>query len=395
MGVTQTESFDEIKPLIELCKAGKLFDVETWIKSGKPVNPPLPTKQRHKSPLEYAIDRGFHSLAEVLLKGGAEVTNTNRYNALEHAVRVHRLDLVELLLAHGADLHSVDIGAVFGTYDPQIMEFFIERGADVETGNPLAQAFCERIRPALRIYKRYQHRFHSFQEQANIALRYHCKKGNEKWIALMLWAGADSYAVGTSAAEDVGDDYLVYCALGFAAFYGHHEIFEMRRVRLDPEHPQAFAILTAASYSEKADLFTKLLALGFPVSDGQNGGSSLFRLLLLGISFQFSLYSPLQQKNIDTPRSREKLKMVHLIAKHGAKWIPKDDYEMNSFRREFLKMAPDYTAEFVWIMTKYRACEPELLSELVRTPSIRRHVGEQLPRIEELIGCGRVEAGRG
>ena len=130
MGVARTESIDEIKPLIELCKAGKLFDVQAWIKSGKPVNPPLPTKGRHKSPLEYAIDRGFHSLAEVLLKGGAEVTNTDRYNALEHAIRVHRLDLVELLLAHGADLHSVDMDDVFRTYDPQIMEFFIERGAE-------------------------------------------------------------------------------------------------------------------------------------------------------------------------------------------------------------------------------------------------------------------------
>ena len=32
------------------------------------------------------------------------------------------------------------------------------------------------------------------REQANIALRYHCKEGNVKWIALMLWAGADPYA---------------------------------------------------------------------------------------------------------------------------------------------------------------------------------------------------------
>ncbi len=34
MEVTQAKSSDEIKPLIELCKAGKLFEVQEWIKSG-------------------------------------------------------------------------------------------------------------------------------------------------------------------------------------------------------------------------------------------------------------------------------------------------------------------------------------------------------------------------
>ena len=36
----RTETYEEIKPLIDLCKAGKLFDVQKWITSGKPVNGP-------------------------------------------------------------------------------------------------------------------------------------------------------------------------------------------------------------------------------------------------------------------------------------------------------------------------------------------------------------------
>jgi hypothetical protein len=386
MDTARTESVEEIKPLIDLCKTGRLFDVQAWIKSGKCVNPPPQTGRRQKSPLEYAIDRGFHSLVEVLLKGGAEVANNDRYNALEHAVRLRRLDMVELLLAHGADLHSVSMVDVFYSYDPRIMEFFIERGADVETGNPLARAFCDKIHPALRIYKHYHQRFPSFQEQANIALRHHCKNGNEKWIALMLWAGADPCAQGTCKPEAETDDGLQFSALGFAAFYGHHEIFEMRRVHLDPNHPGAFALMTAASYGERADLLAKLLSLGFPVSDDHNGGSSLFHLLLQGISFQFDPYSPDRPRNIDSPRSREKLKMVHLIARQGAKWVPENGHEVSGLRRELLRMAPDYTAELIWIMTKYGACDPELLTELMRTPSIRKQVGERLQRIEELIG---------
>ena len=33
----RAETYEEIKPLIDLCKAGKLFEVQEWIASGKTV----------------------------------------------------------------------------------------------------------------------------------------------------------------------------------------------------------------------------------------------------------------------------------------------------------------------------------------------------------------------
>jgi len=51
----KAETKDEIRPLIELCRAGKLFDVQKWIAAGKPIDPPLPLPkvQRQRSPLQY------------------------------------------------------------------------------------------------------------------------------------------------------------------------------------------------------------------------------------------------------------------------------------------------------------------------------------------------------
>jgi hypothetical protein len=67
-------TIDETRPLLELCRAGKLFEVQEWIKAGKPVNLPQPGKGSPvKSPLWIAIEQGFHGLALVLLRGGAEV----------------------------------------------------------------------------------------------------------------------------------------------------------------------------------------------------------------------------------------------------------------------------------------------------------------------------------
>ena len=62
-----------------------------------------------------------------------------------------RFDLVKLLVEHGYDPAAVDLREVFDTWDPDLMENFIDRGADAETGRPLAYALCHRIRTALRV----------------------------------------------------------------------------------------------------------------------------------------------------------------------------------------------------------------------------------------------------
>lgn len=48
-------------------------------------------------------------------------------------------------------------------------------------------------------------------------------------------------------------------------------------------------------------------------------------------------------------------------------------------------MIPDYTAEFVWIMSKYRAGRHEDLVGLLASPSMRRHIAPHLQRINELL----------
>jgi hypothetical protein len=100
-------TYDEIKPLNELCKAGKLFEVQKWIAAGKPVNLSPPKKgSRAKNPLEISIERGFHSLVQVLLEGGASIDDP-RYSPLSPAISEKRLDLVKLPIRHGADINPL------------------------------------------------------------------------------------------------------------------------------------------------------------------------------------------------------------------------------------------------------------------------------------------------
>ena len=147
----RAQTYDEIKPLIDLCRAGKLFEVQEWIAASKPVNVPSPTNRRHgKPPLEIAIELGFHSLVKVLLAGGAAIETDGWYCPMDQALHMRRFDIVQLLVEYGFDPRSVEMETVFYTWDPEIMEYFIDRGAEVEEGNPLASALCSRIRTVFR-----------------------------------------------------------------------------------------------------------------------------------------------------------------------------------------------------------------------------------------------------
>ena len=390
--VCRAESHDDIKPLVELCKAGKLFDVQRWIEAGKPVNPPVvpPARQRAMHPLGVALDHGFHSLVEVLLRGGAIPQSDEWGCPMNRALQMRRLDMIQLLVEFGYDASTVDMEEVFATWDPVIMEYFIERGVDVERGNPLAYALCSRIRTALGVFRRYKDRFASFQEQANIALRHHCKDGNMKWVSLLLWAGADPYAPGTDnywdqhdAPEDDG-----ISALGYAALWGHFEVFRLKKIRLAPEHPVAHEVMRRIYDEEGFDLLQGLLKKGMNPNDEANGGCSVIQRLLRSIGFdvfRHQRYPWEKEKGIDSERSRGNIKLIHLLAKHGAQWVPKNTCEINDARRSLLKLTPDYTVEFVWIMAKYQSCERAVIEQLLRTPTIKRHTSNHRSRLNELV----------
>ena len=390
--IQRAETPEDIRPLVELCKAGRLFEVQAWIAAGKPVNPPLPSSKRShpKSPLDIAIDRGFHSLVEVLLQGGA-VFETEGYKCpINTVLRMRRSDLAKLLVEHGGNPRSVDMTDVFDTWDAEIVEYFIEKGADVETGRPLARALSNRIRPALRIFNRYKGRFPSFQEQANIALRHHCKEGNMKWISLMLWAGADPYAPGTDDYSEKAGPWSEagLSALGYAALYGHTEVFAIKKLVLDVKHPSLQRVMHYAYRTEVARVVQRLFAMGMEPNDQESGGCSAIQNLLEHMSWTFSLWSTREPKrgSIDTDEARQKMKAIHILAKHGAKWAPQDKREVDGARRSLLKLTPDYTVEFVWIMSKYKACTPDSIQQLLSpSSSIRSHVFDHSQRVDELL----------
>lgn len=390
----RAENYDDIRPLIQFCKDGRVFDALEWVKAGKPLDPPptQPKCSRKRSPLQYAIESGCHSMVQVLLEGGAEVEQNNRYDALLDAVRCARFDFIKMLVEHGADVRRVDMREVFYTWDPEIIDYFIEQGADVETGNPLAYALSRGVRTALGVYKRFNERVPDFKRQLDHALRYHCHEGDLKWVSLLLWAGADPYAGGQCDPDYsyCGDDEA--CAIEYAIISGHLDVVRMKKMPHDPHNPKAFQCLENACTARNAAFAEHLLKRGYIVNDRPDGTSSQVSAIYSSVPRRvahYNLTKPVSEWVIERPVDEqavaEKAKILALILEHGARWRPVDKKEYQGMRKAMNQMDTGVTLDFVGLMVKHKACERAAMEELFRTESLRVHCWKHIGEIYELI----------
>jgi len=201
---------DDLRPLLQLCREGRLYDVEHWIAEGKPLQlaPEAIRKgTRPKTALQVALETGQHSLGSLLLKSGYRL-ELERYAPLDLVLRARRWDLFDLLLEWGADLKSADVYTVLNTYNLELYERFRAAGYDLterhEMGSILGHGTTNR--PLLGFVKRHRTEDKRIQRELNIALGYHVREGNERGINLCLWAGADPHAAAPNPSLGIVED---------------------------------------------------------------------------------------------------------------------------------------------------------------------------------------------
>jgi hypothetical protein len=390
----RAETYEEIRPLIDCCKDGRVFDAQAWVAAGKPLDPPrwLPKCARKHSPLQYAIDSGCHSMVQVLLEGGAEVEQNERFCALLHAVRCCRFDFIKMLVEHGGDVRPVDMHEVFSTYEADIIDFFIEHGADVKKDSPLAYALTNRNRVALGVFLRYAEKIPDFQRQLNLALRNQCKEGNKKWVSLLLWAGADPYAYASSVPDQEGSEDEDGNAIELAILYEHLDVLKIKNMLRNPLHPNTIHCFRYACTAPNAEYASLMLKTGHPVNNRPDGTSSLIAAIYSEVPWKFyhgNLLGPVSEWKItsyvDQPAVDQKAKILGLLLEYGAKWRPVDRNEIISMRKAMKKMGSAATLEFVRLMEKYKACERESMEELFRAGTLRLRVCEVYGQILKLI----------
>jgi hypothetical protein len=346
----------ELEELHRFCLGGRLYDVERWIQAGGPMQlaaGSIEQPRLFRTALEIALERQDRSLVLLLVANGYDV-NAEPESPLNRALRLRRLDFLDLLLDWGADPRQVDLDALCATYDSQLYERFRGLGVDFTSGHALAYAlgYHTSNKPLFGFAKRHRLQNPKIQAELDIALAHHAWEGNEKGVMLCLWAGADPHAAVPAlrwglSDEDEEDRYSpVYAACSG----GHVAILE--RLKPDPSLDD-FEELYGCACNEKT---VQLLARSKPPSDPS-------RAVVIQIS------------RAAWPFRRDRpVETLQALFEAGVRWEASPIKEIAGARRDLLK-TDDWTfVRLMKLLATNDYCSHEVLAELARTPGMRERM---------------------
>ncbi len=378
--IDESLTTEQAKELIRLCRTGRLHDIQKWIADGRSLQILSVTK---KTLLQIAVEVGFHSIVELIAMH--ESSQSSKNAALANAVSMRRLDLVQLLFAKGADIKSVPLADVLLCWEPRIIRFFLDHGAEAVTGSPFAIAFGARVRTALRPFIEYRQGHPGIATELNgqldCALRHFCGEADLKWISLLLWAGADPRTLGPTLDERYNNDpECDTTGLREACYAGN--VAALKKLKVDPDRDDLSDLLQCAAISACLDTLRYLLELGANANDKANGGSSALDTSLWHL--HFGSFEVLRSKRLRSRYDVHKaLECVEGLVAHGAIWRP-DRAEINSLRRALCGCEPSVMIDLMKLFLGHNAYPRGAVQELLRTPRMKQHLSTETRNLSRL-----------
>lgn len=345
---------DPVRELCKLCRAGKLFAVDDWCKAGKPIEPTV--FHRLFWPMGIAIETGFHSLVELLLRHDAPPDARTLYEA----VRKSRTEIVQLLFDYGADAKGVSFEDVILRSNFQITEMFVERGADLRTGYPLAKALIRFPSPPLvSLCKRLFKDDPELRFQASVALRYLCETSDKRGVSLMLRMAANPR---TKVPLHPEYDHTPW-ETSFHSAFVQGDLHLVRMLGFDPARDNPTEAFWIAAFSGNLEVFK------FLFENGANPNQPIE-----GCTAFDTMFWKLRSKLDEAGASLNTLSCLNGLMEMGVKWIPTTEAQIDEFRRCLFRMSPQYAYELIKKMKKAAFCSEEVFIALLDTPRMRKHL---------------------
>ena len=351
------DSPDDIAELIEFCETGRVYAVERWISSGRPLQWDASGTFSAKTPLVVAIKSNQYDLARLLLCNGYRPDLEPR-QTLRLVLDRKAWDYLELLLAWGADPMGVLKLAVLGTYEVAVIERFSKLGMDFTESNCLASHLSTATsnKPAYGWARRHREDPRVAYQLA-LALGDAVFENREKAVCLLLWAGADphrqvpSLRWGSGVEDDPNEDRQ--SAIECAVDTGYGKL--LRHLKPDPA----------------IDDFEKLYAV---VCDPD------------AVDYLFDLQPPADwSKTIvrcvsQMPWTRwaqweGKACLERIFEHHWGRLNTLEDGDCRDLRRSLLKI--ESNTDLAWLLEKLakpQHCDEAVFAQLVRTPSIKKRI---------------------
>jgi hypothetical protein len=355
------QSIEEIFPLIDYCRQGKLEEARVWAEAGKPLNPPPNTRRdTRRVPLLIAISRGFYSLAKLLVQNGAYPHCQT--NALAYAIGESQTEIVRFLIESKAiELKSVSFASVCAHGNPDIIRIFLEAGADIMEGEPIYSGLMSNPLALARIAKEMREAHPEIQGQLDRALCDQVREASGKVIGMLLWAGAQAHV----RLEDLySPGELGPSAIELAVLRGDVAILK----QMHPfRHPELIPEMIRWIYQEDQKLLDYILSSGALINDKPNGGSTL-----VDRAFS-SLYSPWMLGPQGMPD------WIGVLGSRGAKWVPDGFYSIKHVRRRFRNVSGDLAFSFIKELFTSGVAQLADIRELIRTS-----------KMQDILGGGRL-----
>lgn len=358
---------DDIKEVALLIKYGQLFELQDCIQSGHRVRCPE-LEERAAYCLEQACHLGFYSIVQLLLNEVEwEIDEKNK--ALEIVLTSKRVDLVELLLAHGADSSSADFADVCGMVDVKLMERFVSAGCDPCKHNGFARALDEtKARPLLRFFRSHSQYYPKLVEQASLALASVVEEQKTRWAAMLVWAGADPLMrVPDSLCGDWDlseDDGRV--PVEVACSTGNVELFKV--LRIQPTAALMQELLSVAVLYCHPEMIEMLLKLAPDLVN--NGDPPKCNAIEHFIGDCLCGRGSVNAQDQDD----QSAKCLELLLEAGARWVPNPDH-LSYDRRRFTRSQPRDAVRILRLLLYVpNAVSRKVMLDFCDTPGIRRMI---------------------
>jgi hypothetical protein len=363
------------------CKVGRLFDAERLLEE---VGTAQLRKTRKWTPLFTAVDRGFHSLVELLLRYDHAQWDLDK--AYEGAHRRRRSDLAALILSASSWSATIDPVEVLATGDVGVARKLHDAGTDFTTGDIILKGAMRNAGGTLNIVTELGLRSSEVDEQLYSAMVSHMDQKHVASVIRFLRSGFDPH----KAARYLDDrgrlseekESTVYVSM----FSGKPGFFAA--LKPSPLKDDAVELIRTAVFLGSAKMLKILLDAGFPLNCKVNGGSPALDEVIGGRTLKNHFQSPGYGQRNEPPRytnvaADAYMRAVESFVKQGAQWVPDQERnELRMLRDTLLALGEIYVVRLFKMLDEHEAAKREHLKTLFaadRMKPLARVVRQSLP----------------
>jgi len=365
------------------CREGMLFEVQEWLRAGKPV--PL-GRTVQESPLVLAASNGFHRLVLILLGQGLGEAQTRLDAALAASAAGGHAETCRLLLGRGAAIGAVLSASVVRCGNFETAAFLMAAGADIKTGYPLALDLVKEKEAAYAFFRRFR-RIKEVRRQGAMALRDAVRDGEEHRATRFIRAGADPRIVVPTLPTYFDDGLDESSALTDAVKSGTFRM--LMRMRLRKSDVTSDLLEDAFLNINRAKFVYLLKVAGGRANDVPGGGSALLHKCIWHLA-DWGRFKGLHYRR----QSDEAWKVATDLVRMGARWEP-DKRELRHIRYYMCFVDDNRLVDLARLLIEGRGASRDLVIKFFDTPKMRQGLGNEMEKIKSFVAGDCVGATTG